>query len=113
MKVRCDRLRGRLPAVLDDPDALEPAEQEHLASCLRCQADLARHRRIQRAVSALADDPIPLDPAGPDPLLVRLDERIAARRRRQAAVVRSTAGVAALAAVGAVVIGLAGRRRSA
>ena len=108
---RCDRIRTRLPGLLDDPEALGAAEQEHLATCLRCQADLARHRRIQRAVASLADQPVPVDPEGLDPVLDRLDAAIDARHRRRVALLRALTGLVAAVTLAAVVIGLLGRRR--
>ena len=108
---RCDRIRTRLPGLLDDPDALGVADQEHLATCLRCQADLARHRRIQRAVASLADQPVPVDPEGLDPMLDRLDAAIDARHRRRVATIRALTGLVAAVALAAAVIGLVGRRR--
>lgn len=81
MSAPCDRLARRLPALLDDPGALEAVDREHVDRCLRCQAAVAQHRRIRRTLHGLEVG----DPAGGldrvASVLGALDEQTARRRR--------------------------------
>lgn len=114
--VPCDRMGDRLSAMLDDPTALSVAESDHLGQCLRCQADLARLRRLRRVLVALRHEPVPTDP---DLLEVVLDgiESSSERRDRHRVTGRRAASLVGLAAATAAGVGgvlvLATRRRSA
>jgi anti-sigma factor RsiW len=54
--VRCESVAARLPSLLDDVDALAPAQARHLGECLRCQAELAQYRRLRRLMGTMAGD---------------------------------------------------------
>ena len=50
--MRCDEVTVLLPALVDgDPISLEA--QRHVDTCLRCQAELARYRRLLRTLALL------------------------------------------------------------
>lgn len=53
--MQCDDVLGTLPSAVDGPAeaVLEPRARAHLSSCLRCQAELARYRRMLRALELL------------------------------------------------------------
>ena len=55
--MRCEDVTALLPALLDaETTGIEPSgieAQRHLESCLRCQAELARYRRLLRTLSML------------------------------------------------------------
>lgn len=105
----CDRVGRRLPALVDDPDALDADDLDHVRTCLRCQAALAQHRRIRRAVHAL--EPGPSGPPGTEVVRAALEERSARRRR---ALRRGMAvGLATVTAVGLGAAAMAARRRPA
>ena len=50
--MRCEDVMPMLPAFVDgDPMSFEA--QQHVESCLRCQAELARYRRLLRTLALL------------------------------------------------------------
>ena len=54
--MRCEDVTALLPALVDGEVGIEPAGLEaerHIQSCLRCQAELARYRRLLRTLSLL------------------------------------------------------------
>ncbi len=57
----CDSVGGRLPAWVAGEEELDEAARAHVAQCLRCQADVARYKRMLRTLHALRAEP-PLDP---------------------------------------------------
>lgn len=132
----CREVAAVLPAFVDEPKALDGlgggAGEQHLRECLRCQADVARYRRLRRTMRDLSKagnlaDPVPGSPgsaSGPgramaealEALESALDEALGRRERTRIAG-RKTAllgGIAAATAagVGGVLV-LATRRRSA
>ena len=50
--MRCDDVALALPELLDGGPVDRPV-QTHIESCLRCQAELARYRRMLRALQLL------------------------------------------------------------
>ena len=104
MSAPCDRLARRLPALVDDPEGLEPEDRDHVDQCLRCQAAVAQHRRIRRTVHDLepgAPGGVDLDPV--DAVLLALDRQAARRRvaRRRMVLGLATATVVGLGAAAA------------
>jgi anti-sigma factor RsiW len=53
MTLTCRAVRFQLPS-LDDPDHLTASLAAHMESCLACQAEAARYRRLQRSLGGLA-----------------------------------------------------------
>jgi hypothetical protein len=51
--VPCDELSLRLAEVADDSVPLIGPDATHVATCLRCQAELAQYRRLLRSLRAL------------------------------------------------------------
>jgi hypothetical protein len=51
--VRCDDVAKLLPAAVEHGAAVEVSVQRHIESCLRCQAELARYRRMLRGLQML------------------------------------------------------------
>ncbi|MEZ5140697.1 MAG: hypothetical protein R2711_18555, partial [Acidimicrobiales bacterium] len=49
----CAGLAERLAGVVDDSAALDRSERRHVERCLRCQAELAQHRKLLRAMRSL------------------------------------------------------------
>lgn len=112
----CDRLAELMPDLVDDPGLLSGADAEHLAQCLRCQADLTRFRRLRRTLASLRDLPVPADPEILEGVLEGLDSAAERRERHRLAGRRavSIVGLAAATAAGVGgVLALATRRRSA
>jgi len=50
--MRCDEVTAMLPALVDGEPVGFDAER-HVETCLRCQAELARYRRLLRTLSML------------------------------------------------------------
>ena len=51
--MRCDEVTALLPALVDGEHASTSRSQRHVESCLRCQAELARYRRLLRTLALL------------------------------------------------------------
>jgi anti-sigma factor RsiW len=51
--VQCDDVAKLLPSAVEHGAAVEPSVQRHIESCLRCQAELARYRRMLRGLQML------------------------------------------------------------
>ncbi len=52
--MRCERLAAQLPGLVDGGVSLDEHRRDHLTHCLRCQADVARYRRLRRELGAMA-----------------------------------------------------------
>lgn len=50
---RCAHLAERLAGVVDGTATLDRTDRRHVERCLRCQAELARYRKLLRAVRSL------------------------------------------------------------
>ena len=112
--MRCDEVSRRLPQLVDSSRPVPSDVAEHLGTCLRCQAESARYRRLARTMRQLRTQF-----AAPSPdLLVDILEWIDAadagapprssRYRRAAYVAAATATAAG--AAGALVIASRSRR---
>ena len=51
--MRCDDVARILPEAVDGGAAVELSVQRHIEHCLRCQAELARYRRMLRGLQLL------------------------------------------------------------
>jgi hypothetical protein len=51
--MQCDDVARVLPAAVDGGEALDLSMQRHVESCLRCQAELARYRKMLRGLQLL------------------------------------------------------------
>lgn len=110
----CEDLGLRLAEVADGSAILSGAEAQHVAACLRCQAELAQYRRLLRSLRALRGQQLTPD----DDLLADLLEvlrppapvhRIHRRNRRAAYL----GGIAAATAGAAGALVLASRKAAA
>jgi len=50
---QCDEIAILLPQVVDSAEPVALPVQRHVESCLRCQAELARYRRMLRGLQLL------------------------------------------------------------
>jgi anti-sigma factor RsiW len=50
--MRCDEITPLLPALVDG-EPMDVEADKHIETCLRCQAELARYRRLLRTLSLL------------------------------------------------------------
>ena len=53
MSMQCDEVARILPEAVEGGAAVELSVQRHIESCLRCQAELARYRRMLRGLQLL------------------------------------------------------------
>lgn len=53
MPTQCDEVAALLPEVVDTTEPVALPVQRHIESCLRCQAELARYRRMLRGLQLL------------------------------------------------------------
>ena len=99
--VSCGTVAAALPRILDGTRRTDRAVARHVETCLRCQAELARYRRMLRLLHQLRDQRPDLPPGALRSVLAELETRAG----QQA--VRSVLGgrrgiVAGLAVAGAV-----------
>lgn len=106
--VHCDDLATDLAGA--DESLLAAPARDHVASCLRCQAELAAHRRLRRNLRALAHAPTPLDPRLLHDITIVLDRHDGRAARRVPGYAAATLGGLAAAAG---VIAFAARQRRA
>ena len=116
--MRCDDVARVLPETVDGAGPIDLAVQNHIESCLRCQAELARYRRMLRALQQLRTrylEPSPTLLAQTLAALEEAGERQAVRsllsgRRLAYAGAIGGAAVAAAATTAAVLIARSRRR---
>ena len=51
--MQCDEVARLLPEAVEGGAAVEGSVQRHIESCLRCQAELARYRKMLRGLQLL------------------------------------------------------------
>ncbi len=111
----CDAVLPRLAAVVDDGTRLSAAESAHVQSCLQCQAELVRYRKLLKALHDLRTTIVRPAPGLLADILDNLGERGEKRAIRSIVTGRRTAytgGIAVAAvAVGTGALLLAGRSR--
>lgn len=107
----CDDVLDALSGVDDEfatGEVMDEASRTHVGQCLRCQAEVANHRRLRRVLRSLADSPVPVDPTLEHEILLTLDEFDGRQSRRVPGYAAATLGGLAAAAG---VIALATRQR--
>ncbi len=102
--MQCEQVQDRLPELAESEVTAGRRTRAHLSRCLRCQADLARYRRLRRACQHLVEVDVPAPDGLVDDVLDRLDHAERGRRVRQVASISGLAVTAAAGAVGAVVL---------
>ena len=117
--MRCDEVAAVLPSLVDGTVPPNIAVEHHVESCLRCQAELARYRRLLRALQQLRTRYIEPTPGLLGETLAVLEE--AAERRavrsilsgRRLAYAGAIGGTAVATAATAALLIARSRRRSA
>lgn len=113
----CEEILPTIAGVVDGSARLDRADRRHVETCLRCQAELARYRKLLRAMQVLRTEIAP-PPAGLlGDVLVHLEEagerhavRATLSGRRVAYLGGIAAATAAAGAGAAIVIVSRGRR---
>jgi hypothetical protein len=115
--MRCDEVTMLLPALVDG-ESVDINAERHVQSCLRCQAELARYRRLLRTLAMLRTRYVEPSPGLlADTLGVLTDAAEHGARRtllsgRRLAYAGAVGGAAAATAVTAAVLIARSRRRS-
>ena len=114
--MQCEAVAEALPRLLDGSVRADRQLVRHVQTCLRCQAELARYRRLLRLLGQMRDQHPALPPGALGSALAAVEDRAgqelvrSALRGRRLALVGAGA-LAAGAAVAAAAL-LAGRGRS-
>ncbi|MGQ0825621.1 MAG: hypothetical protein ACT4OX_11465 [Actinomycetota bacterium] len=117
--MRCEEVAVLLPSLVDGIDEANVAVQRHVQTCLRCQAEVARYRKLVRTLEQLRTRYIEPTPGLLGETLVALSDaagRGALRTyvtSRRLAYGGATVGAAALAAGTAALLITRSRRRAA
>ncbi|MBX3287021.1 MAG: hypothetical protein KF703_16865 [Actinobacteria bacterium] len=113
----CDDVLPALAGVVDGSLRLDRADRRHVETCLRCQAELARYRRLLRIMATLGPQVAPPPPGLLGDVLASLEaasERGAARASltaRRAAYLGGIAAATAAAGAGAAIVLVSRGRR--
>jgi hypothetical protein len=118
-RMTCDDVAELLPGMVDGTDGADRRTLRHVESCLRCQAELARYRKLLRALRQLRSDLLDPTPGVLAGILAGLGEagergsaRLAVNGRRAAYLGGVAVATAAAGAAGAIVlVSRASRRR--
>jgi anti-sigma factor RsiW len=113
--VDCETVSPSLSALADGED-VNRRVRHHVEACLRCQAEVARYRRLQRDLHALRRVPVPAHPSLVVDVLASIDAVPGTGRPHQVARTVAVAGgisVATAAAGAAGVLVWMSRRRLA
>jgi len=110
--VTCAGVAEDLPAILDGESPAAEAVVEHVGSCLRCQAELARYHKLLRLLNQLRAHGIEPPPGAVADVLVALEEAAQRRVIRSVLSGRRLAYAGAVAAPAAAVVALTVMRRA-
>ena len=113
--VRCEDVTDQLSALAAEESTLDTSAADHLASCLRCSAEVAQYRKLLRNLRSLRVDSVYPPASLCDDILssyhdadVRLSRGLP--RVRRAVYVGGIAAATAGAAAGAIVLASLSRR---
>ncbi len=112
--VTCDQVADALPAIVDGLEVAHLEVQRHVAACLRCQAQLAQHRKILRVLHQLRSEVLEPAPGLLPDILAAIGaagERRAIHDLLNGRRVAYVGGIAAATAAGAAGAILASRAR--
>ncbi|MHB8440266.1 MAG: hypothetical protein ACYDD4_14070 [Acidimicrobiales bacterium] len=73
--MRCDDVAALLPRVLDGTTYADRRVVQHVESCLSCQAELARYRRLLRLLGQLRDQRSSVPPGAIAAVLTAIERR--------------------------------------
>lgn len=106
--MRCDAIAEQMAGAVDTPDGFDDDARSHVATCLRCQAELAQYRRLARTLRSLkSQQATPLDGLLDDIIAVLDDPELlhsGPRLGRRTAYLGGIAAATAAGAAGALVI---------
>ena len=73
--MQCEQLTDLLAAAGGEPTMLDPDGRDHLEGCLRCQAELAKYRKLLKALQQLRTEVIAPAPGLITDVLLRIEQR--------------------------------------
>lgn len=109
--LRCEEASKHLPRVIDGVDMLPPEVAAHVESCLRCQVESIRYRKVARTMRQMRGQLASPNPDLAGDILSWVEAGGAGRSRVRLAVYVAAAATAATAAGAAGAIVLVGRSR--
>lgn len=111
-EITCDELANRLAGSIDRTDELTLHERRHAESCLRCQADLVKYRKILRTLRSMRSDLLDPPDGSLAQVLAAIEDEVERRNGSSGRTVVYLGGLAAAtAAAGAAGAILAARSR--
>jgi hypothetical protein len=103
--VQCDDIAELLPGIVDGGQVADRRIQAHVESCLRCQAELVKYRKLLKALHLLRTEVLEPAPGLLSDILAGLEaagERRAVRSMLNGRTAAYAGGIAAATAAGAV-----------
>ena len=73
-RLTCDEVAAALPGIVDGNDQADRRVEQHVATCLRCQAELAHYRKLLRALRQLRTEFLEPAPGVLSSILANLEE---------------------------------------
>jgi hypothetical protein len=73
-RLTCEEVAAALPGIVDGNDKAERRVQHHVATCLRCQAELVQYRRLLRGLRQLRTEFLEPAPGVLTSILASLEE---------------------------------------
>ncbi len=73
-RMTCEEVSALLPGIVDGNDEADRRVQHHVATCLRCQAELVHYRKLLRALRQLRTEYLEPAPGVLSGILANLEE---------------------------------------
>jgi anti-sigma factor RsiW len=110
-EVSCAEVARTLPSILDGASAAAEVVVEHVGTCLRCQAELARYHKLMRLLNQLRAYRVEPPPGAVTDVLAALEQAAQRRVIRSALTGRRLVYAGAFAAPAAAVLAVTVARR--
>jgi len=110
-EVSCAEVALALPSILDGASAAEEVVVEHVGTCLRCQCELARYRKLLRLLNQLRAHRVEPPPGAVADVLLALEDAAQRRVIRSMLTGRRLAYAGAFAAPAAAIVAVTMTRR--
>ena len=107
----CAEVARTLPSILDGASAAAEVVVEHVGTCLRCQAELARYHKLMRLLNQLRAHRVEPPPGAVTDVLAALEQAAQRRVIRSALTGRRLVYAGAFAAPAAAVLAVTVARR--
>ena len=73
-RLTCEEVAAALPGIVDGNDEADRRVEQHVTTCLRCQAELAHYRKLLRALRQLRTEYLEPAPGLLSAILTNLEE---------------------------------------